>query len=265
MNVIGKYEMRAQSINSLVCVGLDADFDRLPVEYHNEDFPQFAFNKWIIDQTHSYASAYKPNMAFYESRGVEGMRELKMTMDYLKENYPDIFTICDAKRGDIGSSNSGYVTSVFDWYGFDAITLHPYLGREALLPFLEREDKGCIILCRTSNPGSSEFQDRKNKKGKRLWEAVAEHVAEDWDDNENCMIVVGATYPKDLARARKIIGEMTMLVPGVGTQGGDAKEVTRVGLNNDGLGLIISASRSIIFAESPALAAQTLRDQINGY
>jgi orotidine-5'-phosphate decarboxylase len=265
MSIIHKYEARASSINSLICVGLDSDYDRLPVQFHDEEHPQFAFNKWIIEQTHSYASAYKPNMAFYESRGTQGMQELKLTMDYIRANHPEIFTICDAKRGDIGSSNNGYVTSVFDWYGFDAVTLHPYLGREALMPFLGREDKGCIILCRTSNPGSSEFQDRRTKKGKRMWQVVAENVAEEWNENGNCMLVAGATYPEDLEVIRKTVGEMTLLIPGVGAQGGDVNKVTRVGLNNEGLGLIISASRSIIFAESPSQAAQELRDAVNNY
>lgn len=265
MSAIHKYERRAQSINSLLCVGLDSDIDRIPAKYREKKNPQFAFNKWVIEQTHSYASAYKPNMAFYEARGPQGLQELKMTMEYLQESHPNIYTICDAKRGDIGSTNKGYVTSIFDWYGFDSVTLNPLLGREALIPFLEREDKGNIILCRTSNPGSDEFQGRKNKKGKHFWESIADHVATEWNENKNCMLVVGATYPEDLERVRKIVGEMTILVPGVGTQGGDPQEVTKVGLNNDGLGLIINASRSIIFAESPGQAAMEMRDKINNY
>jgi orotidine-5'-phosphate decarboxylase len=265
MNAIHKYEQRANSVNSLICIGLDSTIQRLPAKFQQTEYPQFTFNKWIIDQTHSYVSAYKPNIAFYEARGPQGLQELKMTVDYLQENYADIFTICDAKRGDIGSSNKGYVTLIFEWYGFDAITLNPLVGKEALMPFLERDDKASIIMCRTSNPGSGEFQEAKLRKHGRLWEYIAEQVANEWNERENCMVVIGATYPDDLKQARNIIGEMTILVPGIGSQGGDPKEVTKVGLNNNGLGLILNASRSIIFSENPATAALSLRDAVNNY
>src|SRR3989344_559116 len=159
MNPIDKYNQRAKKINSLLCVGLDSDFEKLPEKFKAMENPQFEFNKYIIEETHEFAAVYKPNSAFYEARGDKGLQELKMTMDYLREKHPDIFTILDAKRGDIGNTNNGYVASIFDWLGFDAVTLHPYLGKEALLPFLERKDKGCIILCRTSNPGAGELQD----------------------------------------------------------------------------------------------------------
>ena len=140
--------------NSLLCVGLDSSFRKLPPSFINEKHPQFAFNKFIIDQTHDLVCAYKPNAAFYEARGAEGITELKMTCDYIRENHPDIVIILDAKRGDIGSTNEGYITFAFDYLKADAITLHPYLGKEALQPFLDMKEKGCIILCKTSNPGS---------------------------------------------------------------------------------------------------------------
>lgn len=267
MNVINKYEERARAVHSMVCVGLDSNMDRLPDAYKQQEYPQFAFNKYIIQQTHPYVSAYKPNIAFYESRGVQGWQELKMTLDYLRSEHPEILTICDAKRGDIGSTSEQYATAIFDQLGFDAVTLQPYLGQDALQPFLDRADKGCIILCRTSNPGSGEFQDLtiKKRSGKKLWQIIAEKVRDDWNTNNNCMLVVGATYPDELKSVRDLIGDMTLLVPGIGAQGGDIKDTVRAGMNHDGLGLIINSSRGIIFADDPSEAARSLRDAINMY
>jgi len=263
-NVIDKYNSRADTVNSLLCVGLDSEYERLPERFKDAQLPQFAFNRWIIEQTYWYVSAYKPNMAFYEARGEEGLRSLVMTMDYLRYQHPDILTICDAKRADIGSTNQGYVAGLLDRLGFDAITLNPYLGREALAPFLNRADKGCILLCRTSNPGASEFQDLKIE-GKPLWRVVAERVAQEWNTNNNCMLVAGATYPDELKEIRAAAGEMTLLVPGIGAQGGDVEQTVRAGLNTQKKGMIINAARSIIFAENPQREAETLRDQINQY
>ena len=263
MNPIEKYNRRARNINSLVCVGLDADFNKLPKQFKQKKFPQFEFNKWIIKETHQYAAAFKPNSAFYEARGGKGIKELKMTIDYINKNYPEIFTILDAKRADIGNTNEGYVSFVFDWLGFDAITLHPYLGEEALKPFLDRKDKASIVLCRTSNSGASEFQDLK-VDGKMLWQIVAEKVLT-WNKNNNCMIVMGATYPEEMKKVRALSENINFLVPGVGVQGGDVKEVIRSGLNKQGLGLIINSSRGIIFAENPGKEAKKLRDEIEKY
>lgn len=268
--IIDKYNKRARAIDSLLCVGLDTDFAKIPQRFLNMEFPQFEFNKWIIEETHEYVSAYKPNSAFYEERGDKGMRELKMTMDYLIEKHPDIFTILDAKRADIGNTNNGYVSAIFDWLSFDALTLHPYLGQEALQPFLDRVDKGCIILCRTSNIGAREFQDLivQNSTfdiGIPLWQVVAEKVSEDWNKNNNCMLVVGATYPEEMKKIRSITGDMTFLVPGIGAQGGDLKSVLHSGLNKEGLGLIINSARFIIFAENPKEEAKKLRDEIRKY
>src|SRR5579885_3551323 len=159
MNPAEKYRQRAARIHSLVCVGLDSEFEKIPAAFRAGGHSQFEFNKHVIEQTHEFAAAYKFNTAFYEARGDAGLRDLKLSADYLRERHPDVFTICDAKRADIGNTNRGYVEEVFDWLGFDGITLHPYLGKEALQPFLDRADKGCIILCRTSNIGAREFQD----------------------------------------------------------------------------------------------------------
>lgn len=264
MKPVQKYLDRVKRVNSRLCVGPDADIRKIPDHFRKLKYPQFEFNKWIIEQTHEYVAAFKPNLAFFEARGPEGLTELKMTMEYLHEHHPDIFTIADAKRADIGSTNEGYVKAIFDEYGFDSITLHPYLGQEALQPFLEREDKVNIILCRTSNPGAPEFQDLKIN-GKELWRVVADRVSHHWNQKENCMLVVGATYPEELAEVRKIVGEMTLLIPGIGAQGGDVEKTVKAGMNTQKEGMIISTSRAVIFAENPAEAAKTLRDEINQY
>lgn len=259
---VAKYDRRVARAGSLLCVGLDSAYDRLPPRFLADESPQFAFNRWIIEQTHPYVSAYKPNIAFYEARGAAGIAALKQTVAYLQAHHPDILTICDAKRADIGSTNEGYVAAIFDWLGFDAVTLNPYLGREALAPFLERRDKGCIILCRTSNPGAGEFQDMATG-GRPLWQAVAERVSRVWNAHGNCMLVVGATYPEELAQVRALVGDMTLLVPGVGAQGGDVAQTVRAGLNARGAGMVINAARSVIFADDPAAEARALRDAIN--
>lgn len=257
-----KFERRADAVASLLCVGLDPEVDRVPARFRDEAFPLFAFNKWIVEQTHSYAAAFKPNMAFYEARGQQGLAELEMTMEYLRSEHPDIFTICDAKRGDIGNTNRGYVVSIFDAMGFDAVTVHPYLGKEALMPFLEREDKACIVLCRTSNRGAGEFQDLR-LEGRPLWETVAERVNSDWNAAGNCMLVVGATYPEEMKRIRAIAPTVPFLVPGVGAQGGDVAAVVSAGMDSAGKGLLISSSRGIVFSDDPGGAARALRDEID--
>lgn len=259
-----KFDRRAVAVNSLVCVGLDSAYHSLPERFRQEPYPQASFNRWIIDQTADVISAVKPNMAFYEARGDQGLRELKMTTDYLRGAHPDLFIICDAKRADIDSTNDGYVTAIFDWLGCDAVTLNPYLGERALRPFLDRADRTCILLCRTSNPGAGEFQDLA-VNGRPLWEHVAESVANRWNHHGNCMLVVGATAPDELRRVRDIVGDMTLLVPGIGAQGGSVEQVMRAGLNSARRGMIINASRSVIFADDPRAEALRLRDAINAW
>ncbi|MFH0943508.1 MAG: orotidine-5'-phosphate decarboxylase [Candidatus Beckwithbacteria bacterium] len=230
--------------NSLLCVGLDQG--------------EFEFNKNIIDQTGDLVCAFKPNFAFYEALGVKGWESLKQTVEYIKEKFPEVMTIADAKRADIGNTNIGYATSIFDDLGFDGVTVNPYFGQEALQPFLDRKDKGIIVLCRTSNPGSGEFQDG-------LWQKVAGNVTKTWNKNNNCLLVAGATYPEELAEIRKIVGEMTLLVPGVGVQGGEVEKVMKAGLNSTKAGMIINSSRGICQASDPRKAALELRDQINQF
>jgi orotidine-5'-phosphate decarboxylase len=237
--------------NSLVCVGLDSDSTKIKSS-------QFAFNKAIIDLTYDLVCAYKPNSAFYEARGAAGIEDLKKTCDYLNKKYPDVVLILDAKRADIGNTNNGYVSFAYDYLNVDAITLHPYLGREAIQPFLDQKEKGSIILCRTSNPGAGEFQDG-------LYKEVATHVAKSWNTNKNCALVVGATYPEELKNVRRIVGDMPLLIPGIGAQGGDVEKTVMFGRDSHGAGMIINSSRGIIFAKNPRLEAQKLRDEINRY
>lgn len=250
--------------HSLVCVGLDSELSKLPIALQTAQYPQFSFNKSIIEATHDLVCSYKPNTAFYEARGEQGILELKMTCDYLRERYPEIVIILDAKRADIGNTNAGYVEFVFDYLGADAITLHPYLGREAIQPFLDRTDKGSIILCRTSNPGAGEFQDLLIA-GKPLYMRVAEQVVHEWNVNENCALVVGATYPAEMKRVRDLAPNTPLLIPGIGAQGGDVAATVVVGVDKSGFGAIINSARGIIFAEDPRAEAMKLRDEINRY
>jgi len=263
MNVIAiKLARRVETANSLLCVGLDPEMSKLPERFREHALPQLRFGEWIVDQTAEFAAAIKLNAAFYEARGAEGVAEMERTIDYVRARHPELVTICDAKRGDIGNTNQGYVAEIFDRMGFDAVTLHPYLGREALEPFLSRRDKMCIVLCRTSNPGAGEFQDL-DVEGCPLWLTVAEQVSRVWDIDGNCMLVTGATYPEEMRRVREIAPHTTLLVPGIGAQGGDLRAAVAAGLDAQGRGLLISASRSIIFGDDPAEAARTLRDEIN--
>jgi len=247
---------------SLVCVGLDSDVTRLRQDFG--EAKQFSFNKSIIEATADLVCSYKLNTAFYEAIGHEGINALKDTCDYLVEKYPEIPIIIDAKRADIGNTNKGYVQFVFTYLGADAITVHPYLGEEAIRPFLDCKDKGVIVLCRTSNSGAGEFQDLK-VSGKSLYKIVAENVSNKWNINKNCILVVGATYPAELKEVRKIVGDMTLLVPGIGAQGGDLEATLKAGLNSQKQGLIINSSRGIIFAENPRDEAMKLKNAINEF
>ena len=265
-----KLEKIVNKNNSLVCIGLDSDFEKLPDFIKTKKYPQFEFNKKIIEATADLVCAYKPNIAFYEAQGVGGIKQLEMTIEFLKKTYPEIPIILDAKRGDIGSSNKSYAKLYFDKWGVDGLTVHFYLGYEALLPFLERKDKGIFVLCKTSNPGAAEFQDLKFRFGTdrlqnrtmSLYQIVAKRVVENWNENKNCFLVVGATYPKELILVRKIVGnDLWILVPGVGAQGGDLKTVLQAGLNSKKQGLIINSSRGIIFVSNKKDFARKAREE----
>jgi orotidine-5'-phosphate decarboxylase len=260
-HAIEKFRTRARAVNSLLCIGLDSDPAKIPAVFNGN---VLAFNRWIIDETAHLACAYKPNSAFYEARGAAGWRDLHETVQYIRGKYPDIFTICDAKRGDFANTNGYYAGAIFDDMGFDAITLHPYLGQEALTPFLERDDKASIILCRTSNPGARELQDL-TVENVPLWAHIARTVSGWWNERENCMLVVGATYPDELRMVREIVGEMPILMPGIGAQGGDVQAAVSAGVDSHGGNLLVSASRSILYDVDPGSAARSLHAEINRY
>lgn len=265
MNFIQKLEKIVKQNDSLLCIGLDSEFDKIPSRFKKTKYPQFSFNRWIIDQTHDLVCAYKPNSAFYEAEGAKGLLALKLTFDYLKKRYSQIITILDAKRGDIKNTNKSYLRYAYCYLGADAVTLNPYLGKESLEPFLVKQDKGTIIICRTSNKGASEFQDLKVGKYK-LYEQIALNITKSWNKKGNCMLVAGATYPQDLKRLRRIVGEnFWFLVPGIGAQKGDLEKVIKAGQNKKGEGIIINSARSLIFAAQPRKEAGKLKQSINNY
>ena len=262
--------------DNFVCVGLDSDYNHIPESVKSVDSVEetlFVFNRDIIDATYDLVCAYKPNAAFYEMQGDAGLRALIRTVRYIRETYPHIPIILDAKRADIGSTNLGYVKAAFDIIGVDAITVHPYLGKEALAPFLARTEKGIIVLAKTSNPGSAEFQNLPvGESQEPLYQVVARHVASTWNSNGNCALVVGATYPAELKKVRTIVGDMPILIPGIGAQGGEVAATVIAGKDSRGRGMIINSSRSIIFAsqgpdfaQAARRATENLRAEINKY
>jgi len=239
-----------RSKKSFLCVGLDSDFDKIPEHLKNSDDPVFEFNRRIIDATMQYAVAYKPNLAFYESRGIEGLKSLQRTMDYLENFRDECFTIADAKRGDIGNTSSQYAKAFFNkpvsGFDFDAVTVAPYMGEDSVSPFLGFDGKWIVLLALTSNKGAFDFQLIEDKANEPLFEKVLK-TSMKWGSPENMMYVVGATRAEMLAEIRKTIPDHFLLVPGVGAQGGSLQEVAKYGLNDD-CGLLVNASRSIIFA-----------------
>jgi len=256
--------------DKFLCVGLDSDFEKIPKHLHKGSVREVlvTFSKAIIDATKDITSVYKPNSAFYEAHGDEGIAALKEISEYIIEYAPLVPIILDAKRADIGNTNAGYVDSIFKHLQMDAVTVHPYLGSEAIQPFLGQKDKGVIVLCRTSNPGAGELQDL-TVDGMPLYKKVAHLVAEKWNANRNCGVVVGATYPEELREVRAIIGDIPILIPGIGAQGGDLEKTVAAGKDSRGKGMIISASRSVIFAsdgedfaEAARKSAQTLDESI---
>jgi orotidine-5'-phosphate decarboxylase len=270
------------SNSSFVCVGLDFDIWKAPTKqikgskYMAPAQVAVAFNRMIVDATKDLVCAYKPNVAFYEAFGAQGIAALRRTIIDIKSIAPDIPVILDAKRADIGNTNIGYADFAFDYLCADAITVHPYLGGDALSPFLERSDKGVIVLCRTSNPGAGEFQDGllcgDTIPGGHMpvYKYVAHRVVNTWNMQSNCAVVVGATYPDELREVREIVGDMPILIPGIGAQGGDVEKTVSAGKDSRGKGMIINSSRGIIFAsqgsdflEAARFETEKLRDNIN--
>jgi len=232
---------------SFLCVGLDTDIQKIPEHLFDTDDPVFVFNREIIDATASYAVAYKPNLAFYESLGTQGWQSLEKTVTYIRDNYPDIFIIADAKRGDIGNTSGLYARAFFETLEFDAVTVAPYMGEDSVKPFLAYPGKWVILLALTSNKGAADFQYLEDKEsGDRLFESVLK-TSQTWGSAENMMYVVGATKAEKLKEIRNIVPDHFLLVPGVGAQGGSLQEVARNGMNST-CGLLVNSSRNIIYA-----------------
>ena len=252
---------------SFLCVGLDTDIKKIPEHLRANKDAVFEFNKAIIDATAPYCVAYKPNTAFYESRGVKGWEDLDRTVEYVRNNYPDQFIIADAKRGDIGNTSSLYARAFFENLDVDALTVAPYMGFDSVKPFMEYEGKWVILLALTSNPGSRDFQFLNDVTGTRVFEHVLE-TARKWGDADNLMFVVGATQGAMFSEVRRVAPDNFLLVPGVGAQGGSLEEVVKWGINRD-CGLLVNSSRGIIyasqgedFAEAAASEARKLRDHM---
>lgn len=265
-----------------LCIGLDSDISKIPLSFGEDPYErQLAFNKIIINVTHDLVVAYKLNIAFY--RDDDGGRNvLKETITYIKLLAPNVPIILDSKRADIGNTNDGYVHEAFSWFGADALTVNPYFGQEALEPFLRQSDKGVIVLCRTSNPGASEFQNRDvivyeeeraagvhtgsagtGQTWAPLYQVIAYNVFNWWNGNGNCMVVVGATSPYELQKVRKIVGDMPILIPGIGAQGGEVLATVKAGMDSKGNGMVINSSRAIIFADDPRQVAIETNNEIN--
>ncbi len=262
---------RWERSDSLVCIGLDPEIERFPALVADHASPIFQFNKAVIDATADLVCAYKPQFAHYAAYEAED--QLERTIDYIHRSHPGLPVILDAKRGDVGNTAERYAIEAFERYGADAVTVNPYLGSDALEPFLRHADRGVIVLCRTSNPGAGELQDLPvGGAGRRLYHVVAELAARRWNARGNCLLVVGATYPQELAEVRRIVGDMPLLVPGVGAQGGDVAAAVRNGQTAAGTGLLISSSRGILyasggedFAQAARQATVRLREQINAH
>ena len=252
---------------SVLCVGLDTDLEKIPTHLLKEDDPVFAFNKAIIDATAAFTVAYKPNIAFYESIGVKGWQSLEKTIQYLDLKYPEIFTIADAKRGDIGNTSKMYAKAFFENMNFDSITVAPYMGEDSVTPFLDFPNKWVILLGLTSNKGAFDFQFIENAEGEVLFESVMKK-AQKWATADQLMFVLGATKTEHLARLRSIAPEHFFLVPGVGAQGGSLEEVLKQATNKD-YGVLVNSTRGIIyqsngldFAQAAGSAARTLQQEM---
>lgn len=235
---------RWRSAESMLCVGIDPELGRIPEHLREMEAPFFQFGKEIVDATAEHVCAFKPQAAHFAAEGFED--QLGHLIDYIRTTYPEIVIILDAKRGDVGSTAKLYAREAFERYQADAVTVNPYLGYDSLAPYFDYSDKGIVVLCRTSNPGSDWLQ-KSQLANSPLYLQVAEQVSK-WDQGGQCMLVTGATYPEELAQVRSVVGDMPLLVPGVGAQGGSVKDVLAAGTDSQGYGLVISSSRGIIYA-----------------
>ena len=274
MDFLQALRHRWSNAASLVCVGLDPEPAKFPARFGSDPDAVFAFCRAIVDATAGHACAFKPQIAHFAALGAEDA--LTRLIAHIHAAHPGIPVILDSKRGDIGSTARHYAAEAFDRYTADAVTANPYLGRDSVQPFLDRADRGVVILCRTSNPGAADLQDLPVQAAggtqRPLYQHVAETIARDWNGHGNCALVVGATWPEQLREVRAIVGDMPFLVPGVGAQGGDVEAVVRNARTADGTGLMVSSSRAILyasqgddFADAAAAAAQALKEQVNRY
>ena len=270
MTFMSSLKQRWNDANSLVCVGLDPEPAKFPAKFGSDNDAVFNFCRDIADATAQYACAFKPQIAHFAALGAEDA--LARLIAHIHAKHPGVPVILDSKRGDIGSTAQHYAAEAFDRYAADAVTANPYLGRDSVQPFLDRADRGVVILCRTSNPGAGDLQDLV-VDGRPLYQHVAEKVAREWNTNGNCSLVVGATWPEQLKQVRAIVGDdVPFLVPGVGAQGGDVEAVVTNAKSSDGMGLMVSSSRAILYAskgedyaQAAADAARELRDLINRF
>lgn len=265
---------RWEQANSLVCVGLDPEPTKFPSKFAGDPDAVFGFCRAIVDATAEHACSFKPQIAYFAARRAEDA--LERLIAHIHTTHPGIPVILDAKRGDMGTTAQQYAVEAFERYGADAVTLNPYQGIDAAQPFLDHADRGCVFLCHTSNPGARDFQELvvhpESAGGRPLYQHVAQTIAEKWNAHGNCLLVVGATFPEELTQVRAIVGDMPLLIPGVGAQGGDVEAVIRNGRTADGTGLVVSSSRAILyasngndFADAARDAAKALRDEINRY
>ena len=275
MTFIEKLRARWQQADSLVCVGLDPDPAKFPDAFVDDEDALFSFCRDIVDATAPYACAFKPQIAYFAAHN-GGEAALQRLIAHINGAHPDVPVILDAKRGDIGSTAAQYAVEAFERYGADAVTLNPYMGRDSADPFLQYNDRGCVFLCHTSNPGARDFQELTvpdgSGGGEPLYQRIARTIAGEWNADGNCALVVGATFPEELKVIRGIVGDMPLLIPGIGAQGGDIEAVVRNGRTADGTGLVINSSRGILYAssgagyaEAAADAARDLRDAINRF
>ena len=261
---------RWHTSNSLLCVGLDPDPAKFPDAFVDDEDALFSFCRDIVDATAEFACAFKPQIAYFAAHN-DGEAQLQRLIAHINGAHPDVPVILDAKRGDIGSTAEQYAAEAFERFGADAVTLNPYMGRDSAAPFLAYNERGCVFLCHTSNPGARDFQELL-VDGEPLYQRIARTIAGEWNADGNCSLVVGATFPEELKVIRGIVGDMPLLIPGIGAQGGDVEATVRNGKTADGTGLMINSSRGILYAsnaadyaEAAAGAARELRDTINRY
>ncbi len=269
MKFTEKLQAAWESQNSLLMIGLDPDLQRFPEEIADNKNAIYDFCVGIVDATAEYACGFKPQIAYFASQGAES--QLADICQYIQQNYPHLPIVLDSKRGDIGTTAEHYAQEAFRRYRADAVTVNPYMGFDSIEPYLAWEDKGVIILCRTSNPGGSDLQFAQLDSGEPLYLHVARLVAEKWNRNGQCALVVGATFPEEIAKVRAVVGpDMPLLIPGIGAQGGDIDDTVSAGCNESGMGIMINSSRAILYAsagtdwrEAAAQTAKATRDAIN--